>query len=253
MQITIQGVDITLTPEQLQKIHEACTPKVEPKRDWKVLAYRRYSSSYVGGYVESTLRSNGLYLSDEDQSKEGCYPGEGHVKDGWDIYSVKYTSEPCAASFTTFTIGDYVEIQGGMKGVTARGTITEFEVRNNFLYIYTSWSNIGFSLHHLKKLNKPAFTTDDGMDVFNGDKVFHCYISAVSGELVNGKPFICGPGTNKRIEGQNYFSNEEACLVYIKDQIDNEKAYSINDIKAVYGSKQHVYLDTLIEQLQKSK
>jgi hypothetical protein len=84
----------------------------------------------------------------------------------YDIHSVKRLSDG-----KVFNIGD-----NATTALNNYGPITAFEIKSNEIYIRTNnSSNYTFSCN-IKDLKvfKKLFTTEDGVDIFEGDKVYEC-------------------------------------------------------------------------------
>jgi hypothetical protein len=74
------------------------------------------------------------------------------------IYSVKRKSDG-----EIFTIGDN----------TKYGCIDKFYIKNNYLLAITILESNGRYLKDLEKIKQPLFTTEDGVDIFEGDSFAH--------------------------------------------------------------------------------
>jgi len=106
-----------------------------------VIDYKNGGGSYTKGGFETIYKSKNKWIESFLASKV------------WIIYSVKRLSDS-----KIFTIGDYINIHSN-NPCCEKGTIVDFS-------FITDINNIS----HVKQ---PLFTTEDGVDIFKGDKVYY--------------------------------------------------------------------------------
>ena len=87
----------------------------------------------------------------------------------------------------------------------------------------------GFSLKNLKKSKQPLFTTEDGVDIFEGDKFY--YVKFVQYNNTLGKPFEIVKGNHPTFkyepQYEKYFSTKVKAEEYI---LLNKPCLSYNEI-----------------------
>jgi hypothetical protein len=175
-----------------------------------------YSSSKFYHYVEP-VKKNYEILSYISKLKNCIiYPKDPLFDNGeWDIHSVKRLSDN-----VEFTIGDKI----------CKGIITSFSIRNQHIIDCEVNHNkmIHFSINKILHIKKPLFTTEDGVDIFEGDDYF---------ELLNlEKIFKVKLEKNKILTSKNsrkVFSTKEAAEEYI---FSNKPCLSLNDVAQVFVS-----------------
>ena len=142
---------------------------------------------------------------------------KGYIEDAdnwWNIYSVKRLSDG-----EIFTINDRIKVFCGYS------FIKKFNINNLNVLICTSKTGEGFNIENLEHIKKPLFTTEDGVDIFEGDEVF---------ELINNTKIFritflkCTSMTGKN--SRKYFSTKEKAREYI---LMNKPCLSINDFLSV--------------------
>ena len=176
---------------------------VTKKEDGRFLAY-----GVIGYYLES------FYLSSRN----------------YNIYSVKRLSDN-----TIWSIGDRYQVVDPIKEVR---TISTFYISENKLYITPR--EYGYSeLKEIQKIKQPLFKTEDGVDIFEGDKYYPvCEYFNLHNECIY-------PSGHKMFK---LFSTKEKAEEYI---IMNKPCLSINDVLSV---GQRVIVDEgKLKQIVKSK
>ena len=157
------------------------------------------------------------------------YPCDKYSKDyinqlfntlGVSIHSVKRLSDS-----EIFTIGDKIQLDNDNKEF---GTITELYISHEQLRFYCG--RLGGVICHdvdkrnnFTKLKQKLFTTEDGVDIFEGDKYFICTASlsnCINNEGIVGKFFKPNPN-------YKYFSTKEKAEEYI---LMNKPCLSLNDV-----------------------
>ena len=132
------------------------------------------------------------------------------LKQGCSIHSVKRLSD---GKEEIFTIGDK----------TNNGTISKFEIDSNGIRVFFEEKpkNYHVSLNTIKHAKTALFRTEDGVDVFNLDKVF--YINEWSDDNV----LDVLATTASKFTQNKYFSTKEKAEEYI---LMNKPCLSLNDI-----------------------
>ncbi len=162
--------------------------------------------------------------------------------DVWKIYSVKRLSDG-----EIFTIGDRLDEKCFRKlssnplseGIHvniitkiaivkehAREVAGHLEIQNGKLMFSASnkWGNLNVLLSEAIKFKQPLFTTEDGVDIFEGDKYFICTASlsnCINNEGIVSKFFKPNPN-------YKYFSTKEKAEEYI---LMNKPVLSLKEIK----------------------
>ena len=127
--------------------------------------------------------------------------------DGFNIRSVKRLSDS-----EVFTVGDFVKetITGQCKG----WEIKEFSLKDSRCF------SCGVNINNIEKLKEVLFTTEDGVDIFEGDTYY----------VANIKSWQCYKHY-ANIDGNTgldkYFSTKEAAEEYI---LMNKPCLSINNV-----------------------
>jgi hypothetical protein len=164
---------------------------------------------------------------------EDCFNINECVK----IFSVKRTSDG-----EVFSIGDE----------TNYGSIDKFTIQEKVLYaIIKLQNNMGFTLDELRKAQpkkQPLLTTQDGIEIFEGDTLFTVYGNdfklAKTSDFKEGKKIIVG--------FPKYFSTKEAAEEYVLMNKPCLSVAEVYDISAKYGLPA-VAIEQEITELAKSK
>lgn len=134
------------------------------------------------------------------------------------IHSIKRLSDG-----EIFTIGDNIEIRN------LNSKIDGFYIKNDYLMITSDLSNCGDYLKNIKKIKKPLFTTEDGVDIYKGDIFYYVKFKQYNNTL--GKPFEIVKGNHPAFkyepQYEKYFSTKEKAEEYI---LLNKPCLSLNDI-----------------------
>lgn len=143
-----------------------------------------------------------------------CKPKESYNPTLFKIHSIKRLSDG-----EIFTVGRKVQ-QPNCKSNTF--TITEFKLDCNNKKMLAIGNNGGICINKIEHYKQPLFTTEDGVDIFEGDS--YCKVNNQSDySLVTG--FIAY-GAHNNYRGLK-FSTKEAAEEYI---LMNKPCLSINDI-----------------------
>lgn len=129
------------------------------------------------------------------------------------------------------------------------GVIVKFDITQDRIYVdchdkQFNMGYIGASLNSLLLLRQPLFTTEDGVDIYDGDKAWSIYIP----EMVMYHPE--GRIYNSAVIHTNhkYFSNKEKAQEYIDL---HKPKYSLNDIMNIADNCYSINKTLIIEKLKK--
>lgn len=140
-----------------------------------------------------------------------------------------------------FTIGDKVTSDYSDQFT---GNINKFEIKNNELIIHFA----GFdSLKHIIKCKTPLFTTEDGVDIFEGDSYYH---NNIKWEIHNCTKAGINSGNLINVKGYNYFSTKDKAEEYI---IMNKPCLSLNEIYELTNDRTGLYNRSDLEEIVKNK
>lgn len=148
-----------------------------------------------------------------------------------------------------FTIGDKTN-GGTIKQIVLCGLEVCGEKRPNFIHIVYEHDLIGSKYPEFKDIQhtkKPLFTTEDGVDIFEGDDYYSIHTTQFNFPNGYGKPTIKGTA----IKGYWItFSTKEAAEEYV---LMNKPKYSLNDIMNAYDRANCSFIrrDLLQEELKK--
>ena len=107
-------------------------------------------------------------------------------------------------------------------------------------------SRLHYNLNNLKKHKQPLFTTEDGVDIFEGDKYFICTASlsnCINNEGIVSKFFKPNPN-------YKYFSTKEKAEEYI---LMNKPCLSLKEIYDLTDKNSGLYNESDLEKLVKQK
>ena len=171
---------------------------------WKLVVEKNYE-------ILSVITNNNKFI-------EKVYNQDATIEPYWKIHSVKRLSDG-----EIFTIGD--KVVGYNNSIAKIKTIDL--VGEISLNIGTDKPE-GFSLKNLKKAKQPLFTTEDGIDIFEGDDYYHTDIKWKIHKSTNAK---INSGNLIGVKGYNYFSTKEKAEEYI---LMNEPVLSLKDVASIY-------------------
>ncbi len=188
--------------------------KEESTKEWEILEFKRPDET--SPYPIWILLEDGKYNTPE--SKEGLYElnemlyGDDSVETGdFIIHKIKRLSDN-----EVFTIGDMIT---GATYSTPR-EIQEFILVHGELEIKQKG---GYTkIEYVQKAKSVLFTTEDGVDVYEGDKVY-TVLKDASRSFID-RIDACGRKSSKLV----YFSTREAAEKWIDD---NKPIYSKKQIK----------------------
>lgn len=190
--------DFNLYPINLIENYPEFWEKVVEK-DYKILSLARFCSikptitdvsDYGDGYIEALLKC--------DKAR---------------VHSVKRLSDS-----EVFTIGDN----------TNHGKILNIYFGENITF-HCDKDDEDPWLEDLKHIKQPLFTTEDGVDIFEGDDFY--YVKFIQYNMTMGKPFEIVKGNHPTFkyepQFEKYFSTKETAEEYI---LMNKPCLSLNDI-----------------------
>jgi hypothetical protein len=218
--------------------HNWFNPKEYPEY-WEKVAEKDYEIIAV-----RYQHNNNIYIWD---SKQFCCDGgvidlscvlKGYVgtfKDGYKIYiyTVKRLSDGIV-----FTVGDRVK-QSNVKHNNIF-TITGFEMDVNNEHLLAI-GNGGIKLKKIEHYKAPLFTTEDGVDIYEGERVY--IVETAFNIVYSGNLYWKPIGVT--------FSNKQAAEEYV---LMNKPCLSIKEIAPIIGqcnNTTHIDLDSLTEKLKK--
>ena len=192
----IEGVSNTFTPKNIENQPEFWQPVVE--KDYEILEYK----------TESGISCKAPFLSDSHQF---------YIDERCKIYSIKRISDN-----SIFTIGD--DVLSKTCGVPNK--ILSIEIINNKIRLCPR--NSFYNLEDIKKVKQKLFTTEDGINIFEGDNVNWVCDNYEYFNTINIDKTHCNliNGYSKGI--YKIFSTKEKAEEYI---LMNKPVLSLNDIK----------------------
>lgn len=104
-----------------------------------------------------------------------------------------------------FTIGDK----------TNNGTISKFEIDSNGVRVFfeDKPKNYHVSLNNIKKVKQPLFTTEDGVDIFEGDKYYTVDSNFEIQSTFGGEDEVDNTWSSKE-KAEEYILLNKPCLSY---------------------------------------
>jgi hypothetical protein len=136
---------------------------------WKLIIEKDYeilSFKVSNGYLYNKINNSDDYLLEEN-----VCDGETNTYDNminninYKIHSVKRLSDG-----EIFTIGDKIRfIDESLEKTYPCRIIKKFKIKNNTLIAICDDNGVKILLENLKQVKQPLFTTEDGVDIFDGD------------------------------------------------------------------------------------
>lgn len=215
---TIERIDHTSSIHMMINGHYGYSIKNSPEfweeiveKDYEILSFKGILDSNNGLF---TLRPNNNYYWSIWNNNHPGQSLENMLK--WNtviIYSIKRLSDG-----EIFTIGD--EIESVCKPYKSY-LIERIDIKDNKIRIYGK--SFLYSLDRLKHSKKPLFTTEDGVEMFKGDKYWVVY----DGYKLSNSAFTADIDYRLSITDLRFASHKEA-----KEYCFNNKpALSLNDVK----------------------
>lgn len=147
----------------------------------------------------------------------------------------------------TFTIGDK----------TTLGIITCFRLLDNEIMVdFDNKNSILLRSKKLQKAKQPLFTTEDGVDIFEGDNIYWVNINTFEKINCNKYNDDLGEISIKSLLSKKYeckaiaFSTKEKAEEYI---LYNKPVLSLTEIWEIIDTSSYLKLKSKIEDLVKSK
>lgn len=157
----------------------------------------------------------------------------------WSIHSVKRLSDG-----EIFTIGDKVF------SVYINYTINKINIVNNKCMINALYdtndpngSRLNYNLNNLKKSKKPLFTTEDGVDIFEGDEYYYFRFHSWTFDKARANQEF--HSQDKLSSNSLYFSTKEKVEEYI---LMNKPVLSLKDVENILLNKYNTKFRELVKQ-----
>ena len=189
------------------------------EKDYEILSFSKNLSTEV-----VKVSKIDLALSVEEFFKNVC----------WNIHSVKRLSDG-----EIFTVGDFVK-------ETVTGQCNSWEIKE-FSLKDTRCFSCGVNINYIEKLRKVLFTTEDGVDIFEGDEFWYVTTKGFNLWTKTCDSMSGGWAVNAKKVGDIPFSTKEAAEEYIL--MNKPSQITLTDIKQWWlGS---IYSDEILESLIK--
>lgn len=196
------------------------------EKEYEILSFIVNQSKGVLIIGDTVSKTNDSFKGTSSHNRgiiAGNSENEFLSKDHWSIHSVKRLSDG-----EIFTVGDKVNCWDGIKKIEMIYILNDSKNKLRFWmkgqYGIEGVSNnknpSGYTLEHLQKAKQPLFTTEDGVDIFEGDSYW--YINNMS---TVHKTVAKYEGSNSL--GLKLFSTKEKAEEYI---IMNKPCLSLNDV-----------------------
>jgi len=192
---------------------------VENSNDWeeikeefpKIISFRKTDASKYMINLTSRDNYNGWSLNGMLHAGECVDSGD------FEIYQV------AVSETEVFTLGDRVEIIMN-RPKYSKSTISRFELEaNGFIGVRVS-EYCSVSLHDIKKAPEVLFVTEDGVEIFKGDKFYYISILEPNPACYSG----CAQKGSAMNTNYKYFSTVEAAKKYIDE---NKPIYSKKQVR----------------------
>lgn len=199
------GIEIT----QLECDSIECYPEFWEEvveKDYEILSF----NMSIRQQKLANLQKDGSYLHTELLSTVGGTSLKFMLENKiYDIHSVKRLSDG-----EIFTVGDN----------TKYGCIDGFYIKNDYLLVTTVLESIGRYLKDIQRIKKPLFTTEDGVDIFEGDSYWKVSNNFNKSGVRLAKQTFRGNASNCT---SKYFKTLKSAEEYI---LMNKPCLSINDV-----------------------
>lgn len=193
------------------------TPVVEDflKKDYEILSFKNdYGQIF-------TLKKDSYKLSFESEKADYSWRTLEHmltIATHCVIYSIKRISDG-----KIFTSGDFVE---HTKYPSLTCNIDSFYInKNGACLIHSNDGGFSEDISLVKKVKEPLFTTEDGMEIYRGDRYW--IVDSSTFRIFSCKSF----GVVLKHSSDLYFSSEEIAKDYI---LKNKPLLSLKDVFSVY-------------------
>jgi hypothetical protein len=209
---------------------------VEDSNDWKevkeypkIVSFRNTTNGVIFHICE-----DGFYTSYSPGCKIGTFNKEYFLKEShFEIYQV------AVSETEVFTLGDKVEIIMN-RPKYSKSTISRFKLEANGCISVRVSEYCSVSLHDIRKTPEVLFVTEDGIEIFNGDKFYYISIREPNPACYSGYAQE-GSAMNTNYK---YFSTVEAAKKYIDE---NKPIYSKKQVREAIESsfvRENYILDT---------
>ena len=162
-------------------------------------------------------KENSKILDNKDYKFKQMYPTKY-----WDIYSVKRLYDGEVFTVSDNVIGNFTNTKYNISSFVIEGRFDKIIINSHAIH-----------LNECKKLKQPLFTTEDGVDIYEGDK--YCYVKFKENRKSLGRVFqivTCDrPGCLYESQYEKYFSTKEKAEEYI---LMNKPVLSLNDLKQFF-------------------
>jgi hypothetical protein len=207
-EIFYNKIDYAITGcDPIQKGIDQFKKSKEPKKEYEIL---EFITPYLG-------ENDVIFKRTMDGDFSVLLNGFGDIVSEMSLSSnpvVRIHSVRRLSDGQIFTVGDII----------VEGIIISFHLTN--IGMGVQCGNVGCLLNEVSKVNRCLFTTEDGVPVYEGDKV--CLLSTSRWHLVKNVSSPVNPFYGDNHESFKYFSTEEAAKEYI---LMNKHLLSVNDIK----------------------
>jgi hypothetical protein len=199
-------------PEFWEKVEKKDYEVLTIMSNFKYIFYKNENNLYLPKVGSYSPGLKGFPLEDVNIPANGLY-----------IHSVKRLSDG-----EIFTVGDKIDCKGWF------GNIIKFEIINNELQIFQQ-QHIGsskykpFLIQDLIKSKQPLFKTEDGVDIYEGNKSYGIHSETFEDLFHNNTPWYKG---SKPCEYHLHFLTKEAAEEYI---LMNKPCLSIKEIAPIFG------------------
>lgn len=194
------------------------------EKDYEILSFKQDSkcsdlwTKFSHGWCRNSNGEAVTYPYTDDEILNN------HLTNGikYNIHSVKRLSDG-----EIFTVGDNVNYSYNNE---KNQTITKKYIIEKIYFIekervsFYVGEGLSLGLNSIKKVIQPLFTTEDGVDIYEGDKLSTVLLDTMELYTVNG---LAGSNTTPS-ENFKYFSTKKAAEEYV---LMNKPCLSINDLK----------------------
>lgn len=206
---------------------------VEPsKQFWEEIVFEILSFRANTGLLR-IKDSNGIFQANGDVERKNTTEQHLLNEGGWDIYSVKRLSDG-----EVFSIDDKINFRGlyGNNSGHKYDTIKGFELKQDGS-LGVRYHNGLVGIEKIQKYKEALFTTEDGVELFGGERVFSVSDILITAVLLN---FSVEDFKNTK---DKIFAKKEKAEEYI---LMNKPCLSLNDLLSVWGDKKdlNVYKDS---------
>lgn len=217
------------------------------EKDYEILSFiaNKNRKGITEGDIISLNKDNIFSGNSKDFIKISGSLSEALNSDVWNIHSVKRLSDG-----EVFTVGDKIE------GYDNTG-IKEIKLFEHGLRVITDANGKGvvtdklaWDLKSCKKAKTPLFTTEDGVDIYEGDTIYSVFSNYIISTDIAGK--YKNSNSEHPVEhwcrDDKYFSTKEAAEEYV---LMNKPCLSINGVMTSQDGL--IFAEKKLKQLVKSR